>query len=371
MRDHLGQQRVVVGRHPCPRLHMRVPPDPSACARVLVPLTSHASPSLRVSSTPHADREHRAADRSRARPEVAGRVLGVDPALDRVAIERDVLLPQPQRPPLGDRDLLGDQVQPGDRLGDRMLDLDPGVHLQEVELAAVGVDQELDRARAPVPEVRPEGDRRRPQPAPQARLQPGGRRLLDQLLVPPLHRAVPVAQVDDPLPVAQDLHLDMTPALHVPLEVHPRVTERRPPPRPPHPPPGPRTPRSPPPPPPPAALTKTGNPIQAASPATSAVAAPPATPAPPASLAPAGVAPAASEPPTERSSWPTRPDRAGPWPTGPIRPPGRTGRPAAIACSRAASLSPAASSVSGVGPMNTTPAAAHARASRAFSDRNP
>ena len=37
----------------------------------------------------------------------------------------------------------------------------------------------------------------------------------------------------------------------------------------------------------------------------------------------------------------------------------------------AASLSPLASSVSGVGPMNTMPAAAQARASRAFSDRNP
>jgi acetyl-CoA carboxylase biotin carboxylase subunit len=44
---------------------------------------------------------------------------------------------------------------------------------------------------------------------------------------------------------------------------------------------------------------------------------------------------------------------------------------AAAACSRAASLSPVASSVSGSGPMNTIPAAAQARASRAFSDRNP
>ena len=33
----------------------------------------------------------------------------------------------------GDGDLLGDEVDAGDRLGDRMLDLDARVHLQEVE----------------------------------------------------------------------------------------------------------------------------------------------------------------------------------------------------------------------------------------------
>ena len=130
---------------------------------------------MRIHPNPsaQADREHRAADRSRARTEVAGRVLGVDPALDRVAGEPDVLLPEPQRPALGDRDLLGDDVQPGDRLGDRVLDLDARVDLEEVELAAVGVDQELDRARAPVPEASAEGDGRRPQPVPQVRVEPG------------------------------------------------------------------------------------------------------------------------------------------------------------------------------------------------------
>ena len=175
-----------------------------------------------------ADREHRAADRPGARPEVVGRVLGVDPALDRVARERDVLLTQAERPALGNGDLLGDDVQPGDRLGDRVLDLDARVDLEEVELAAVGVDQELDRARAPVPEMTAEGDRRRPQPVPQVLVESGGRRLLDQLLIAPLDGAVPIAQVDDPLPVAQDLHLNMAPALDVALQVHPSVPERRP-----------------------------------------------------------------------------------------------------------------------------------------------
>ena len=42
----------------------------------------------------------------------------------------------------GDPDLLLDQVDPGDHLGDGVLDLDPGVDLDEVEVV-VGVDQEL------------------------------------------------------------------------------------------------------------------------------------------------------------------------------------------------------------------------------------
>ena len=42
-----------------------------------------------------------------------------------------------------------DQVGAGDHLGDRVLDLQPGVHLQEVELAVGGQD-ELHRAGAPV-----------------------------------------------------------------------------------------------------------------------------------------------------------------------------------------------------------------------------
>ncbi len=53
-----------------------------------------------------------------------------------------------------------DQVEPGDALGDRVLDLQPGVHLQEVELA-VGREQELDRAGADVADRPGRGDRRR------------------------------------------------------------------------------------------------------------------------------------------------------------------------------------------------------------------
>ena len=42
------------------------------------------------------------------------------------------------------RELLGDEIDAGHELGDRVLDLDAGVHLQEEQLVAL--DQELDRA---------------------------------------------------------------------------------------------------------------------------------------------------------------------------------------------------------------------------------
>ena len=72
------------------------------------------------------------------------RVLGVDAALDRGAAVHDVVLRERQRLARGDADLLLDQVDAGDHLGHRVLDLDAGVHLDEVVLA-VAVDDELDR----------------------------------------------------------------------------------------------------------------------------------------------------------------------------------------------------------------------------------
>ena len=47
-------------------------------------------------------------------------------------------------------------------------------------------------------------------------------------LIPPLHQAVPVAEVDHVLPVAQYLHLDVPRGGDVLLQVNPRIGERRP-----------------------------------------------------------------------------------------------------------------------------------------------
>ncbi len=79
------------------------------------------------------------------------RVLGVDPALDGVAVEADVLLCEAERSAGGDPDHLAHQIDAADHLGHRMLDLQAGVHLDEVELAVLV--QELEGADAAIAEL--------------------------------------------------------------------------------------------------------------------------------------------------------------------------------------------------------------------------
>ena len=74
-------------------------------------------------------------------------VLGVDPGLDGVTGDGDVVLAERQRFAGRDVELGLHEVDAGDGLGDRVLDLEPGVHLQEVGLVGLGVEQELDGAR--------------------------------------------------------------------------------------------------------------------------------------------------------------------------------------------------------------------------------
>ena len=78
-------------------------------------------------------------------------ILGVDPAFDRVAAPHDVALPEAQLLAGGDADLLLHDVDAGDHLGHRVLDLDARVHLDEEEL--VVLVQELERAGAAVADL--------------------------------------------------------------------------------------------------------------------------------------------------------------------------------------------------------------------------
>ena len=116
-----------------------------------------------------------------------------------------------QRLALGDQDLALDEVDAGDDLGDGVLDLDARVDLDEVELAGVGVDQELDGAGVVVADVR--GRSRRPASQTASRMrrvEVRGRGDLDDLLVAALDRAVALEEVDEvAVLVAEELHLDV------------------------------------------------------------------------------------------------------------------------------------------------------------------
>ena len=181
--DDLGQQRVVVGGH----------------------LDAGLDPGVDADAVRDLER----GDRAGARQVVAVGVLGVDARLDggapRVQRRVDdgrVALRQPDHP--------RDQVDAEHRLGDRVLDLQARVDLEERGLLAHGVVDELDRARGPVVDRLGErAGRRRDQRADLVG-KPGRRRLLHHLLVPALQRAVAVAERDDAAePVAEHLHLDV------------------------------------------------------------------------------------------------------------------------------------------------------------------
>jgi hypothetical protein len=154
-------------------------------------------------------------------------VLGVHAALDHVPAQRH-LVGTVIGSPGGHADLLLHEVHAGEHLGDRVLHLDARVHLHEVERPVL-VEEHLDRPRAHVVDGLGAAHRR-PRPSPRAGsgVITGARRLLHELLVAALHRAVALAQVDHAaVRVAEDLELDVPRAREVLLDVHVAVAERR------------------------------------------------------------------------------------------------------------------------------------------------
>ena len=131
--DHLGDERVVVGRHGRTGLDAAV----DAHARVggdLEPGERAGRRSVRV-----------------------GRILRGQPGLDGVAVEPSLERRRRQGGSLGDGKLELDEIEPGDELGHRVLDLQPGVHLEKPE-AAVGFEEELDGSRPDVADGAGGGD---------------------------------------------------------------------------------------------------------------------------------------------------------------------------------------------------------------------
>ncbi len=200
--DHLREHRVVVGRD------LEAGDDRAVHPHALA-LRQH-------------DAEHPAA----CGKESGRRVLGVEPRLHGMAVEPDLA----ELEPLAGRhpQLLLHEVDAGDELGDRMLHLQPRVHLEEEELVRrIRRHDELDGAGAGVADA-PRGlaggcaD-----PLPGRRVEQRRRRLLDDLLVAALQAALPLAERDDgAVRVGEHLHLDVPRRGHVPLDEERVVAER-------------------------------------------------------------------------------------------------------------------------------------------------
>ncbi len=176
-----------------------------------------------VDADARARREVEAGDAAGGRGEVAIRVLGVQPGLDGVAeLDRAFIEPAPR----GDVDLRLDEVELVGDLGDRVLDLEARVDLEEREHPVAGVVEELDGAGALV------ADRERE--ALGGGLDVGhllggqqrGGRLLDDLLVAALHRAVADAERPGGLAVGDELHLDVAGAGDEALQEDDAAAER-------------------------------------------------------------------------------------------------------------------------------------------------
>ena len=153
-----------------------------------------------------------------------GRVLCVEPYLDRMPTccgrrSREVAS-------LGHRELQLDEVHPGHQLGHRVLHLEASVHLEEEEAVRRGVVEELDRARAAIADAGGQSLRGLAHRRLGGCREPGGRGLLDDLLVAALDRAVASTERRRGLLAGHDLHLDVAPGLDVRLDEDGPVAER-------------------------------------------------------------------------------------------------------------------------------------------------
>src|SRR6185369_13936562 len=169
-------------------------------------------------------------DPSGLRHEAEAGVLGAQARLDRMAAgletREQLALCDRYRLAGGDAQLPLDEIDVDELLGQRVLDLQPRVHLDEPERAA-SVEQELDCAGAAVADRARDRDGGVAHRSPERGRHRRRGRFLDDLLVAPLQRAVALAEMDDvAVRVGEDLDLDVARADRLALEEETRIAER-------------------------------------------------------------------------------------------------------------------------------------------------
>ena len=141
-----------------------------------------------------------------------------------MTVDADRVLSDRQRLARGHAQLPFDEIETGDHLGHRVLDLQAGVHLEEEE--AICVRDELHRAGAFVADSPRRGDGGASHGGSAIVIEARRGRLLDHLLMAPLHRAVALEQVDRvAVPVGEHLHLDVPRMRQIALEQHAVIAE--------------------------------------------------------------------------------------------------------------------------------------------------
>ena len=146
-------------------------------------------------------------DRLRVHPHLHGEPVG-----GRRVLERQV----GQAAAQAHTQLSGDEIDAGDLLRHRVLDLQARVHFHEVESAVR--DEEFDGRERGEVDGRCDAERRRCHPGAQLRGERGAGGDLDNLLVAPLHGAVALTQVLVRRAVADHLELDVVGVVDVLLD---------------------------------------------------------------------------------------------------------------------------------------------------------
>src|SRR5574341_1019166 len=178
----------------------------------------------RVHAHPGASRRVEGRNSARRRRELV-RAFCVDPALDAVALDGNLVLGEGKGQARGHANLFLHKVDAGDHFGDGVLHLDPRVHFHEKEVPVL-VHQEFDGAGVPVLDALRYGHGHLAHAFPQRLVHDDRRRFFDQFLVSPLDRTLALPKVDDvPLFVADDLDLDMPRLSDVFLDIDIGVAE--------------------------------------------------------------------------------------------------------------------------------------------------
>src|SRR5262245_14303860 len=152
------------------------------------------------------------------------RVLGIYAALDGVPVELHVALFDGKRAAGGNADLFENQIDVGDHLGHRMLDLNAGVHLNEIEFAVF--IEKLDGTDPEIADLAHGFRNRFADRIARACVKRGRGAFLPDLLVAALQGAIALAQVNRlTLAVTKNLDFDVTRSLEISLNVDGIVTE--------------------------------------------------------------------------------------------------------------------------------------------------
>nr|GEU28319.1 conserved hypothetical protein [Tanacetum cinerariifolium] len=201
--DQLGDHGIVVRRDGVAGAHAGV--------------DAHASRRIGIASEleRHGSRQAQVAQGADRRQKTLVGIFSVDARLDRMTVDGQVMLQLGQRLAGGHAQLPFHQVGAGDHFGDRVFHLQARVHLHEVERAVL-VGDEFHGAGAHVTDRARGRHCRLAHGGAALGGHVGGGRFFEHLLVPALHRAIALEQVDVvAVGVGKHLDLDVARALQV------------------------------------------------------------------------------------------------------------------------------------------------------------